>query len=450
MTPSRPSRAAGWRHRVGPLVGAAALAGALALLGPQVGHGVTSVARFLAAVGLVLAVSHLLGLLFARLGQPPVVGEIAGGLLVGPSALGAAWPDGQRALFTPEVTDGLAMAAQLGVVTFMFLLGAELRLERVAGSERVVGLVVVGSIAVPFATGALMAWLWRDAFLPAGEPLLPYVLFFGIALSITALPVLARILLDSGTRTTGIGTVAIACAAVGDAVAWSALAVVLTLTDGGGAGAVPAKAATAVALVVATALCARPALAALDRLLRHRPKPEAVMLPVLVVGAVTWSALSEVVGLHPVIGAFLFGLAVPRDSALITAVGEQLQGFAVSVLLPLFFAGIGLKTAFGLFGGDAGMWWALLVLLLTATASKVVGAAGGALAAGWSTGDALTLGALMNCRGVTELVVVSIGLQHGLINEAAFTILVLVALLTTAATGPLVRGRVPKPHEVPV
>ncbi|MGM1064041.1 cation:proton antiporter [Saccharothrix sp. Mg75] len=434
---------------MGPLVGVAVLVGALVLLGPRVGHGFTTAARFLVAVGVVLAASHLLGLLFARLGQPPVVGEITGGLLVGPSALGAVWPRGQQALFTPEVTDGLALAAQLGVVTFMFLLGAELRLERVTGSERVVGLVVVGSIAVPFATGALLAWLWRDAFLPPGTPLLPYVLFLGIALSITALPVLARILVDSGIQSTGVGTVAIACAAIGDAVAWSALAVVLALTDGGGMGAVPAKAAMAVALVVATALCARPGLAALDRALRGRPRPEAVMLPALVVGAVAWSALSEVVGLHPVIGAFLFGLAVPRDSALVTRVGEQLQGFAVAVLLPLFFAGIGLKTAFGLFGGDLVMWAALLVLLLAAIGSKVVGAAGGALAAGLPRHEALTLGALMNCRGVTELVVVSTGLQHGLVNEAAFTVLVLVALLTTAATGPLVRNRVPRPEEVP-
>jgi Kef-type K+ transport system membrane component KefB len=269
--------------------------------------------------------------------------------------------------------------------------------------------------------------------------------FLGLAMSITALPVLARILADFRAETSFVGTLALISAAVGDALAWAALTVIVAVTGSGSPGDVPVRAALVVALGLLTVFVVRPGL---RLLLGRMPVGGRLVVPTLVVGATVFAAATDVIGLHPVIGAFLFGVAMPRDSAVLSWANAQLNGFAVGVLLPLFFAGVAMNTTFEAFG-MAGNWLLLVAALVVATGAKFAGATGGALLAGVNRGQAIQLGALMNCRGVTELVIATVGLQQGLINEFGYTVLVLVALVTTALTGPLARLRPEEPQHAP-
>jgi Kef-type K+ transport system membrane component KefB len=419
-----------WPGVVGGLV---VLVGAGLLWGPALfdGHPGDPVARFLFSVAVILLVCHVFGAVLKRFGQPPVLGEVIGGLVLGPSVLGLLWPASQGWLFPEPVLTALNYAAQLGLIVFMFLLGCELRTDRL-GSRRVVGATVLGGMGLPFVAGAGVA-LAAPALGGGGAG---FVLFFGLALSITALPVLARILVDLGIADTRLGVTALSSAAVGDGVAWFALTVILAGTGLSGTGSVATTAGLAAALVVVTVLCVRPAL----RALVDRVASAQLLLGTLVVGAIGYAGVTQLIGLHPVIGAFLFGVAVPRHTPAVTRIGEQLQGFAIAILLPLFFAGVGLSTSVGLLGESGGNWLLFVLVLAVATVTKFAGAGGAARLAGLPVRDSLRLGTLMNCRGVTELVVATIGLQYGFVNELGFTILVLVAVITTAATGPLMRA----------
>ncbi|MBF8188883.1 cation:proton antiporter [Nonomuraea sp. K274] len=393
------------------------------------------IARFLLAVAVIVLLSNLAGALLSRLRQPPIIGEILGGLLLGPSVLGAVWPAGREWILPEQVLATLDLAAQLGLVTFMFLLGCELRLSTVRARQGLIASVVTLGMGLPFVAGTGIALLSGDMMRgPAGDGIAA-PLFFGLALSITALPVLARILLDLGMRE-GVGVLALACAAVGDVVMWGALTVLLAVLAVTGAGHALLTLGLGALLLAVTMLAVRPALAAL---VRRAGAENRFVLPVLVTGALIFAAASQLVGLHPLIGAFLFGTIVPRESAVVERIGHQLQGFTLMVLLPLFFAGVGLRTSVGLISGSAAHWLLFGAVLAIAVATKVLGGYGGARLGGLPRQDALRLGVLLNCRGVTELVVATIGYQYHLINELGLTVLTLVALITTAATAPVMR-----------
>jgi Kef-type K+ transport system membrane component KefB len=294
-------------------------------------------------------------------------------------------------------------------------------------------------MGLPFAAGLLLAIASRSLIAGSSAHPAAFMLFVGLAISVTALPVLARILIDLRLQRTPEGVIALSSAAIGDGVAWAVLTLTLALSSmDSGAGAGTTLALTA-ALVLMTFLVVRPALAAGVRWLETRNRAGQLLLPLLAAGALALGAISELIGLHAVIGAFLFGTVLPRNSNAIAQVTRQMQGFAVIILLPLFFAGVGLNTSIWLLGGDAGAWLLLGAVLVVATGAKFAGAGGGALLAGMRGREVWRLGALMNCRGVTELVVASIGWNYGLINSLGLTVLVLMALVTTAATGPLLR-----------
>ncbi|WP_186776771.1 cation:proton antiporter [Streptomyces salinarius] len=398
--------------------------------------------RFLLAVTVILTVSHLFGEVLRRLGQPSVVGEILGGLLLGPSALGLLWPRASERLFTPSVLDTLDQVSQLGLVIFMFLVGSEVRTGRLGSAGRV-GTVLFGSMAVPFVLGTGFALAFGPTLIGPRATTADYALFVGLALAITAVPVLARVLVDLGLDRTRVGSLAMTCAALGDGLAWLVLTVLLTGADPGG-GHLLTSAVSVVALVALTFFGVRPLLLAL---LTRAPSPRLCTV-VLVTGAIGFAVLTQAMHLHPVIGAFLFGTAVPREvpSAgtatprgvpLVERATEQLRGVTMLVLLPLFFASVGLKTSLGAFGADTGVWLVFAAMLVVAQVTKVVGAGGAARLAGLSGRESLRIGVLMNCRGVTELIVATIGHQAGLINDVCFTMLVLVAVATTALTGVL-------------
>ncbi|WP_409493630.1 cation:proton antiporter [Amycolatopsis sp. cmx-11-12] len=395
---------------------------------------VEPITRFLLAVGAILLVSHFCGEVLRRLGQPPVLGEIVGGLLLGPSVLGLIWPSGGAWLFSPEVLSNLDRAAQLGLVVFMFLLGCELRTDRIE-RKSLVGAVVLGGMGLPFVAGIGVAFAASSVLAGAGAPKAGFVLFFALALAITAMPVLARILVDLKIERTGLGALSLTSAAIGDGIAWLTLTLILVGTGVHGSGNVVTTAILAVALVVGTQLVVR---RVLSRLVT-RIESEKVMTVVLLVGAIGFAVLTQMLGLHALLGAFLFGTAVPRDCPIVERISEQLRGFTVVVLLPLFFALVGLSTSIGLLGTEVSHWLLFAGVLVVAQLTKFVGAGGAARLAGLPGRQAIQLGTLMNCRGVTELVVATIGLKYGLVNQLGFTILVLVAVVTTAITGPLMR-----------
>ncbi|MGC5053362.1 cation:proton antiporter [Micromonospora sp. DT48] len=391
-----------------------------------------SLTRFLLAIAVVLVTCQAIAALARRLGQPSVVGEMVGGLVLGSSLLGAVWPSATGFLFPPMVMDGLDKVAQLGLVIFVFLLGCELRTDRIE-RKGVVGAVVVAGMGLPWLAGMGIVALTGGLFVGSQDSPTGTMMFVGLAMAVTALPVLARILDDLKLRHTSVGVLSISAAAIGDGLLWLVLAFLLAgqSTSGGGVRVLLLGAA----LVLVTALCVRPLLVALVRRLGSAPS----LTVVLVAGAIGYSVLTQSIHLHPVVGAFLFGVAVPRDSLVVERICQQLEGFTLLILLPLFFAGVGMTTSIGLLGTTPVTWLVFIGVLVAALVTKIIGAGGAARLTGMPNGEALRFGMLMNCRGVTELVVLSIGYQAGFLNQLGYSVLVLVAVLTTAATGPLVR-----------
>ncbi|MDF5753478.1 cation:proton antiporter [Spongiactinospora sp. TRM90649] len=391
-------------------------------------------ARFLIAVSLIVLCAHVTGSVLRLLRQPRVVGEIAGGLLIGPTAVGALWPDGHAAVFTPDVIRAVDLMAQLGLVFFVFLLGAELRVERRDGWWGLLTRLVAGALLVPFALGAVLGIATGERLAGAGVPQPAFVLFLGLALSITALPVLGRILVEHGLQHTRLGVLALTTAALGDGAAWAGL--LLILVGVGAAGGGWLGLVLAVALGVVLVAVVRPLLRTLFRASGGGTGRTHLLAPAVIAGLMICAALSQMAGMHMAIGAFLFGLVMPRDLPHLERFTASFHGFTMVVLLPLFFAGIGLRMSLPELFGQASAAWLFCLVVAMAIGSKYAGTMAGAMLAGLPRRDAFVLGTLMNCRGVTELVVASVGLQHGLINELGFTVLVLVALVTTALTGP--------------
>ena len=383
--------------------------------------------RALLACVLLMAVAHVGGLIAARLGQPRVIGELSAGFFVGPTALGALAPDLYAALFPAGLVPVLETLAQIGVVLFMFLVGLEV--PHLRGTGKAAALLGGSGIAVCFLAGLLTALAWPVAGRPAGVPTATFVMFIGVVLAVTAFPVLARIIRDRGLSGTSVGALAMATAGLTDVVVWSLLALVTA-----GRGAPGLTMARTVGLTAAFAavmwFAVRPLLARLMSRYGDRPSIRLGLLFLVLVSAL----ITDLIGVHPIFGAFLAGLIVPRDRTPVVEFAHQIEGFTSWLLLPLFFATVGLRIDLGILGGDFG--W-VLAMVGVATASKLVATALPSLLVGMSTRDAVGLGVMMNCRGLTELVVLKIGLTAGLLTPQLFAILVTMCLVTTALTGPV-------------
>ncbi|UYQ60053.1 cation:proton antiporter [Streptomyces peucetius] len=367
-----------------------------------------------------------------RLGQPPVIGEMAVGILLGPSLLGWLAPGVQHLLLPPAVLPYTSVLGNLALLVFLFLIGLELDLGSLRATRRAVASVAAGSILLPLALGSILALAMYPALAPPGVQQLPFVLFIATALSITAFPVLARILTDKGLTTTRLGTFALACAATDDALAWCLLIAVTSLATAGS----PLDALTALALAAALTAALAAARPVVKRTLERAARTSDDLVTVLLVtGLLLTAYATDRIGVHPAIGAFLAGATVPRGVPAVERSAARLQAVVVPVLLPLFFVDIGLHT--DLAALPAGQWgWAALVLAVAVT-GKWVAAAGAARLAGCDWRWSALLGTLMNCRGITEIVVLGIGLQLGVISTNLFTIMVVIAVVTTAATAPL-------------
>jgi Kef-type K+ transport system membrane component KefB len=385
----------------------------------------------------ILVAARACGWALRHVGQPSVIGEMTAGLLLGPMVAGALWPGLHAQLFSKQLVAGLSALSTLGLVLFMFLIGLELRAPRGLRAQ----LVAAGSVGVigtvlPMALGLAIAPLLYPALAPAGVAFWPFALFIAVALSITAFPVMARILKDRGQSNTPFGQLSLSAAALVDVFAWGLLALVVALAGAGQGWASLVKITLGMAAVCAFVFLAlRPFYAWLLR--RHAPDGEAspTVLTALMLGLLGCALLTEWLQLHAVFGAFLFGACLPRDDRLLHSLAARIEPLSVVVLMPLFFALAGLGTTGTAFSG-AGMG-AMALILLVAVVGKLAGGAAGARLAGYGWRDSLATGALMNARGLMELIVMRVGLDAGLIGPELFTMLLVMALVTTAMTGPL-------------
>ncbi len=402
-------------------------------------HGGELLSRVLLAVAIIIAAARVLGTAFRRIGQPRVIGEITAGILLGPSLLGLFFPEITDYLFPAAVTDVMAVLAQFGLIFFMFLIGLELDHSLIRGSGHTAVLISHYSIVVPLGLGMGAALLLYP--MVASGQFTGFALFMGAAMAITAFPVLARILTDTGVHRTRLGALAITCAAVDDVTAWCVLAIVVAIVRAGG----PADALTTIGLsvlfIVVMLRVVRPLAV---RLMAARRGPfNATVMSFLIAGLFLSAWTTEMIGIHAIFGAFMFGAVLPRDRGVATQIVERLEDVTVLFLLPVFFAVVGLSTQIGLVSG--GELWLLTGLVIVIA---IVGKIGGSVIAGLAAGETLRsstiIGVLMNARGITEIVILTIGMELGVISPALFTIMVLMALTTTFMTTPILSRLYPR------
>jgi Kef-type K+ transport system membrane component KefB len=388
-------------------------------------------------LAVILAAARALAFVVGKLGQPPVIGEMIAGIALGPIVFGALAPGTHAWLFARDSLAGLEGLSQIGLVLFMFVVGAEMRAPaRVR--ERLVAAGSVGTLGVvlPMLLGLAISPTLYAGFATHGIGFWPFALFMAVSMAITAFPVLARILKDTRQSRTAIGQLALASAAIADAFVWIMLALVIALISSHGGWGDFVR--TVVGLVAIAAIAfgvLRPIVARL--LARHAAngRPDGAVLGLLLVGACMTAAATEWLGLHAVFGAFLFGACLPRDDRLLETLIERIEHVAVLVLMPVFFALAGLSTTPDAFGGTG--LPALLLILGAAILGKVLGSGGGARIAGLGWGEAFAVGALMNARGLMELIVMKIGLDAGVIGFEIFTMLMVMAIVTTLMTTPM-------------
>lgn len=391
-------------------------------------------------VAIILATAALLVALLRPFGQPAVVAEMAAGFVLGPIVLGAFFPEWHAQLFAREQLEAVRGLGLAGLVLFMFLMGAEMRFgQHGAGKDlRAAATLTALSFSIPFALGLAIAPALHAPLAPPGVGFWPFALFLGTALSVTALPVMARILEERHLTHSPPGRLALSSAALGDAFAWLVLAL---LVAGGRPGAAWPEVARSAALLVA--LCAFLFLVVKPLLARHfagRREGERLRardLPILFAGALLCAFATEHLQVHAAFGAFLFGLALPREAGLAEAIRERIGAVVALLLLPCFFALVGLAST-GTAFGTAGFGYLALILLVAIGGKYAAGLAGARLA-GQSWRDAFSVGALMNTRGVVELVFLQVGRDAGLIGPELFTLLFATALVTTLMTGPMLR-----------
>ncbi|PYP83012.1 MAG: cation/H(+) antiporter [Blastocatellia bacterium AA13] len=395
-----------------------------------------SLSVLLLQIIVIIFAARVFGRLFLKINQPPVMGEMFAGIVLGPSVLGAISPGTVAFLFPDSSMGTLRLLSQIGVILFMFVVGLELNAGHVRDKAHAAIMVSHGSIIIPFFLGAALSLV---IYLPLASPSTTFnafALFMGIAMSITAFPVLARIIEERGMTQSYLGSTALACAAVDDVTAWCILAVVIAIVQANGLLSSVFTIGLVLLFIGSMLFVVKPRL---GRLLRQDGENEwrsaGIVAGVFAfVLASAW--FTEIIGIHALFGAFFAGVIMPTASGFRSFLKEKLETFSSSALLPLFFAFTGLRTQINLLN-DMNSW--LLCAAIIGVA--VVGKLGGSMLMARSTGmnwhDSFSIGILMNTRGLMELVVLNIGYDLGILPARIFAIMVLMALATTSMAGPL-------------
>ncbi len=401
----------------------------------------------------ILVAARLIGALVRRIGQPQVVGEMLAGIALGPSVLGAQAPSVSALLFPAGSLGFLNTLSQIGLLVFMFLVGLELDPKVVRERGRSALVISHASIVAPFLLGATLAIVLYPALAGSSHVTFTgFALFMGAAMSVTAFPVLARILAERRLIRTPIGAVAIACAAIDDVTAWCILAavVVIARARGGDAAGVPlwVTLGGSAAFVTLMLTVGKRALRVLETRYAASGRVTQDMIAVLMLATLASAWITERLGVHALFGAFLVGAVAPKSEGFVHALLERFEDVMVVLLLPLFFAFTGLRTEITLIDGASG-WLVCALVIAVAVAGKVGGSAIAARATAMPWRDAAVIGVLLNTRGLMELVILNVGLDIGVISRELFAMMVLMALVTTFMTTPLVTWLLPAGRREP-
>ncbi|GBF81844.1 cation:proton antiporter [Aphanothece sacrum] len=391
----------------------------------------------------VIILSRIMGLGCRAIKQPLVIGEIVAGIMLGPSLLGLIAPDLMTTLFPAETLPVLNVLSQIGLIFFMFLIGLELNPSYLKGQLDTAILTSHVSILVPFSLGSLLALLLYPLVSNDGVSFTAFALFLGSAMSITAFPVLARIITENNLQKSRLGTLALTCAAVDDVTAWCLLAVAITvIRTNSFIGAIP----TIIESIIYIIFMLTAVRWLLEKLAIHYQRTRKLtqlVLACIYIGVVISALITEFIGIHLIFGAFLLGAAMPKDPDLVREIAEKTEDFILIFLLPIFFAYSGLRTQIGLLNRPE-LWLLCAAVVTVAISGKYIGTYFAARFCGVNKREASALGWLMNTRGLTELIVLNIGLSFGVISPLLFTMLVIMALVTTFMTSPLLEWTFPK------
>ncbi|MCF6129280.1 cation:proton antiporter [Flavobacterium sp. AS60] len=383
----------------------------------------------------IVLVARIFGWIFRKIGQPSVIGEIIAGIVLGPSLFGQYLPDMKEALFPIASLGNLQLLSQIGLILFMFVIGMELDLKVLKNKANEAVVISHASIVIPFALGIGLSYYIYHQFAPPGIEFLSFSLFMGIAMSITAFPVLARIVQERGIHKTRLGTIVITCAAADDITAWCLLAAVIAIVKAGSFVSSLYVIGLAVAYVLMMLFVVKPFLKRIGELYAKKENIKKSVVAIFFLTLIVSSYLTEIIGIHALFGAFMTGVIMPDISKFRNVFIEKVEDVSLILLLPLFFVFTGLRTEIGLIN-EPYLWKVTGFIILVAVAGKFFGSALAARFVGQSWRDSLTIGALMNTRGLMELVVLNIGYELGVLSPKVFTMMVIMALVTTFMTGP--------------
>lgn len=392
-------------------------------------------AILLAQIITIIIVARFFGWVFRKIGQPSVIGEIIAGIVLGPSLLGLYFPEFSISLFPVESLGNLQFLSQIGLILFMFVIGMELDLKVLQNRAKEAIVISHASIVIPFALGIGLAYFVYFKFAPEGVAFLPFALFMGIALSITAFPVLARIVQERGIHKTKLGAIVITCAAADDITAWCLLAAVIAIVKAGTFVSSLYIIGLAIAYVLVMLFVVKPFLKKIGELYGTKNSLNKPVVAIFFLILIISSYCTEIIGIHALFGAFMTGVIMPDITKFRNLFIEKVEDVSVILLLPLFFVYTGLRTEIGLIN-DPYLWKVTGFIILVAVVGKFFGSALAAKFVGQSWRDSLTIGALMNTRGLMELIVLNIGLDLKVLTPEVFTMMVIMALVTTFMTGP--------------
>jgi Kef-type K+ transport system membrane component KefB len=401
------------------------------------GQSIDTLFHALLALAVIVVTARVVGELFGLIGQPAVIGEVIGGIMLGPSLLGRVAPEMYARLLPASVTPFLGVYAQLGVILYLFLVGLELDLAVIRKSGHTTLAISHASIILPFLLGSGLALVLYPVLSTTDVRFTVFALFLGVSLSVTAFPVLARILTDRKMSKSPMGTIALACAAIDDVTAWCLLALVVSTAQARALDAIRTVVMTVAFIVIVLGIVAPLVRRLIPRIDRSADLTR-TGLSIVFIAMLASAMTTEYIGIHGFFGAFLFGAIIPHGSRTARELNRRLDDFVAVLILPAFFAYTGMRTQIGLVSG-LGNWLLCGAIIIVACFGKFGGTLLASRLSGLKWRDSAALGILMNTRGLVELIVLNMGLDLGVTSATLFTMLVIMALVTTFMTTPILQ-----------
>jgi len=384
----------------------------------------------------ILLVSRVFGFLFVKIGQPTVIGEILAGIVLGPSLLGYFFPDAYSFLFAPDSLSNIYILSEIGLVLFMFVIGMELDLSALKNKMGTTFVISQASIVIPYFMGMWLAYYLYEEFAAGQTDFISFALFIGISMSITAFPVLARIVQEKGLTKSHLGTISIASAAFNDVTAWCVLAAVIAISKTGSLDSSLFNIGLAVAYILVMMFLVKPFLKRIGEIYKNSEVVNKSVFAFFLLVLIISAYITQLIGIHALFGAFLAGVIMPPLPSFRKLIVDKVEDVSLTLLLPLFFVYTGLRTEIGLLNTPY-LWWIAFIFIVVAVVGKFIGSAFSAKVLGETWKDSLSIGILMNTRGLMELIVLNIGYEMGILPPPIFVMLVIMALVTTFMTTPI-------------